>query len=274
MFTGAKGEVKLITLDPGHFHAALVQKKMYELRTESRKDGDKNAAEFYLKKGNMLRSRYAAVMAIIQFETVKVRKAVKGKEHGVIRSEPNFDTFQVGKLELTYDQLMKLRLLFKAENDEGEVKYPQLLKENGILHYVLDFHKYKIGEKDTYTRVGEIIPLIKEKVSRKDFKLSEEDVPDTSAEFKEEDDLSTIADIIISEIESESEEYSEEDLEKEDGKKSKDIDKSAKPKTSKASEKTTKKEVQVTKKKNPKDGFVDDVPEEEEDSDDEDEDDF
>jgi len=30
MFTGAKGEVKLMTLDPGHFHAALVQKNMYE----------------------------------------------------------------------------------------------------------------------------------------------------------------------------------------------------------------------------------------------------
>jgi predicted dehydrogenase len=30
MFTGAKGEVKIITLDPGHFHAALVQKSMYE----------------------------------------------------------------------------------------------------------------------------------------------------------------------------------------------------------------------------------------------------
>jgi len=29
-FTGAKGEVRLITLDPGHFHAALVQKKMYD----------------------------------------------------------------------------------------------------------------------------------------------------------------------------------------------------------------------------------------------------
>jgi predicted dehydrogenase len=29
-FTGAPGEVKLITLDPGHFHAALVQKTMYE----------------------------------------------------------------------------------------------------------------------------------------------------------------------------------------------------------------------------------------------------
>jgi len=28
--TGAKGEVKLMTLDPGHFHAALVQKTMYE----------------------------------------------------------------------------------------------------------------------------------------------------------------------------------------------------------------------------------------------------
>ncbi|MDR0713225.1 MAG: Gfo/Idh/MocA family oxidoreductase [Bacteroidales bacterium] len=28
-FTGADGEVKLITLDPGHFHAALVQKSMY-----------------------------------------------------------------------------------------------------------------------------------------------------------------------------------------------------------------------------------------------------
>jgi hypothetical protein len=29
-FTGAKGEVRLITLDPGHFHAALVQKIMYD----------------------------------------------------------------------------------------------------------------------------------------------------------------------------------------------------------------------------------------------------
>jgi len=29
-FTGAKGEVKLMTLDPGHFHAALVQKFMYD----------------------------------------------------------------------------------------------------------------------------------------------------------------------------------------------------------------------------------------------------
>ena len=31
MFTGAKGEVKIMTLDPGHFHAALVQKSMYEM---------------------------------------------------------------------------------------------------------------------------------------------------------------------------------------------------------------------------------------------------
>ena len=30
MFTGAKGEVKIMTLDPGHFHAALVQKSMYD----------------------------------------------------------------------------------------------------------------------------------------------------------------------------------------------------------------------------------------------------
>lgn len=30
MFTGAKSEVKLIMLDPGHFHAALVQKIMYD----------------------------------------------------------------------------------------------------------------------------------------------------------------------------------------------------------------------------------------------------
>jgi len=29
-FTGTKGEVKIITVDPGHFHAALVQKTMYE----------------------------------------------------------------------------------------------------------------------------------------------------------------------------------------------------------------------------------------------------
>lgn len=30
MFSGAKGEVKIMTLDPGHFHAALVQKSMYD----------------------------------------------------------------------------------------------------------------------------------------------------------------------------------------------------------------------------------------------------
>lgn len=30
IFTGAAGEVKLMTLDPGHFHAALVQKTMYD----------------------------------------------------------------------------------------------------------------------------------------------------------------------------------------------------------------------------------------------------
>lgn len=29
-FTGAAGEVKLMTLDPGHFHAALIQKSMYD----------------------------------------------------------------------------------------------------------------------------------------------------------------------------------------------------------------------------------------------------
>jgi len=29
-FTGAKGEVKIMTLDPGHFHAALIQKNMYD----------------------------------------------------------------------------------------------------------------------------------------------------------------------------------------------------------------------------------------------------
>ncbi len=29
-FSGAKGEVKIITLDPGHFHATLVQKDMYD----------------------------------------------------------------------------------------------------------------------------------------------------------------------------------------------------------------------------------------------------
>ena len=29
-FTGAPGEVKIMTLDPGHFHAALVQKSMYD----------------------------------------------------------------------------------------------------------------------------------------------------------------------------------------------------------------------------------------------------
>jgi len=29
-FIGAAGEVKLMTLDPGHFHAGLIQKSMYQ----------------------------------------------------------------------------------------------------------------------------------------------------------------------------------------------------------------------------------------------------
>src|SRR5690606_37021417 len=29
-FTGADGEIRLMTLDPGHFHASLVQKSMYD----------------------------------------------------------------------------------------------------------------------------------------------------------------------------------------------------------------------------------------------------
>src|SRR5690606_12136555 len=30
VFSGAAGEVRLMTLDPGHFHASLVQKSMYD----------------------------------------------------------------------------------------------------------------------------------------------------------------------------------------------------------------------------------------------------
>ena len=30
MFTPLEGKVKIMNLDPGHFHAALVQKTMYE----------------------------------------------------------------------------------------------------------------------------------------------------------------------------------------------------------------------------------------------------
>ena len=30
MFTGAKGEVKIMSLDPGHFHAGLILKNMYD----------------------------------------------------------------------------------------------------------------------------------------------------------------------------------------------------------------------------------------------------
>jgi predicted dehydrogenase len=48
MFTGAKGEVKLMTLDPGHFHAALVQKTMYDMVNP--------VVHIYAPEGNELKS--------------------------------------------------------------------------------------------------------------------------------------------------------------------------------------------------------------------------
>ena len=52
-FTGASGEVKLITVDPGHFHAALIQKKMYDQIFPE--------VKVYAPEGNELKSHLALI---------------------------------------------------------------------------------------------------------------------------------------------------------------------------------------------------------------------
>lgn len=52
-FTGTKGEVKLVTLDPGHFHAALIQKTMY--------DQIFNEVKVYAPEGSELNAHLALI---------------------------------------------------------------------------------------------------------------------------------------------------------------------------------------------------------------------
>src|SRR5690606_37272984 len=52
-FTGADGEIRLMTLDPGHFHASLVQKSMY--------DQVNPKVYVYAKEGNELKAFLSSI---------------------------------------------------------------------------------------------------------------------------------------------------------------------------------------------------------------------
>lgn len=183
------------------------------------KDGDKKTADHLNKKGNDVRASYSATFQAIKFKTVQVKSGVTKKKlkNGKIKKVINYkdipvlEDYEVDKLSLTYSQIKMLIAIPEKLNDEGEEMYPWIENTEDLTKYILDFHKYKVGESDKYTRVAEIIPT-KKKCSLEDFEI--ETMPDQYEDYKEEGDLEELSELYLStidEMEVEFDEISEED---------------------------------------------------------------
>jgi hypothetical protein len=88
-FTGAKGEVRLITLDPGHFHAALVQKKMYdqvnpEVRVYALEEADLDQHLGRIEGYNTRKENPTAWKAVIYNGSDYFRKMLDEKQGNVV----------------------------------------------------------------------------------------------------------------------------------------------------------------------------------------------
>ena len=142
-FTGAAGEVKLITLDPGHFHAALIQKNMYsEVSPEvyvyapegsdldqhlARIDGYNKRADSptawnevvykgsgYLEK--MLDERHGNVVVLAGNNRIKTDYIQKSIEAG-------FNVLSDKPMVISADQFPKLEESFKRAAEKGVLLY-------------------------------------------------------------------------------------------------------------------------------------------------------
>jgi len=236
--------------DPENCSLCALAKELYDMRKEAKSEGDATLAKEYLERGNQVKSNYSATFSAVRFQTVNERVGTrKPKKRGskgrpIFKAVPNFDQFETGKLSLSYAQMKKLFEIIDAEDEEGNKKYDFVEDGSDLIGRVLDLHKYKVGEKDTYTRVGEIIPL-EEEIDLEELELKEDEIPDVFEDYNEDDDLESIVELYKSELDGTEEEYTEEDLEKKKKKTKSNISKaSSKKKTTAKKKKTEPEEVE------------------------------
>ena len=152
MFTGAKGEVKIMTLDPGHFHAALVQKEMYDqvdpvvyvfapdgpdledhlnringfnTRAENPTSWEEKVykGDDFLEK--MLLEKSGNVMIVSGSNTKKTDYILKTIEAGinVLADKP---------MVITPDEFQKLEQAFKVADEKGVLLYDIMTERHEI----------------------------------------------------------------------------------------------------------------------------------------------
>ena len=217
--------------DPEGCALCALALELYDLKKAANLEGDKLLAKDYNDKGNDIRSAYSAVFQAIKFKSVLER--IKDKKTGKSKKKylPDYEEYDVGKLNLTHAQITKLFDLI--EDDESLISDGE-----DLICRVIDIHKKKEGD-DIYARVKEIIPS-KRKFNLSKIEFDEEDAPDISDEFEEAEDLDRLADLYKADMEGdEEEEYEEEELEEKKsskGKKKKEKKKGKKNKVRKAVE--------------------------------------
>ena len=152
MFTGEKGEVKIMSLDPGHFHAALILKSMYEqvspvvhiyapdgpdledhmkrVEAFNVRAEDPTSWDFVIYKGDdyfekMLAEKPGNVMNVAGNNAIKTDYILKTVEAGinVLADKP---------MVITPEEFPKLEKAF------------QVAEENGVLLYDIMTERYEI----------------------------------------------------------------------------------------------------------------------------------
>ncbi|MBT7396253.1 MAG: Gfo/Idh/MocA family oxidoreductase [Prolixibacteraceae bacterium] len=173
MFTGAKGEVKIMTLDPGHFHAALVQKSMYEqvdpvvyvfapegpdveghlnringfnTRAENPTSWDEKVFKGYDFFEKMLTEKPGNVMVVSGSNAKKTEYILKTIEAGinVLADKP---------MVITPDQYPQLEQAFKVAEEKGVLLY-DIMTERHEVTTILQRELSKIPEVFGSLQVG------------------------------------------------------------------------------------------------------------------------
>jgi len=173
MFTGAKGEVKIMTLDPGHFHAALVQKSMYDQvdpvvhvfapngpdveahlnringfnsRVENPTSWDEKVYKGDDFFGKMLAEKPGNVMVVSGSNAKKTEYILKTIEAGinVLADKP---------MVITPDQYPQLEQAFKVAEEKGVLLY-DIMTERHEVTTILQRELSKIPEVFGTLQVG------------------------------------------------------------------------------------------------------------------------
>ena len=151
-FNGAKGEVKLIILEPGHFHAALLQKKMYEQIFHE--------VKVYADEGDGIKS----YLALIEQYNTRIDSPTSWKE--IVYSGPDFFEKMIADkpgnlLVLAGNNSKKTEYILQSVKNGINVladkpmvispdKFPMLLeafdeaKKNGVLIYDIMTDRHEI----------------------------------------------------------------------------------------------------------------------------------